>query len=107
MPHVNSCAILWRGDNDFGTSAVHIFSCFPNILHLFSLDEIFGTCIVLPLQCMLVMFTHVHMCAAVFEFKTFSLMLLKLHIPHVRAHIQQVKDEMSTSGHLEGHVLDA
>ena len=35
------------------------------------------------------------------------LMLLELHIPHVFAHIQQVKDEMSTSGHLEGHVLDA
>ena len=30
------------------------------------------------------------------------LMLFKLHIPHELAHIQQIKDEMSTSGHL-GH----
>ena len=29
-------------DNDFGTLVVPIFSCFPNILHLFSLDEILG-----------------------------------------------------------------
>ena len=35
------------------------------------------------------------------------LMLFKLHIPHKLAHIQQIEDEMSTSGHLEVHVLDA